>query len=173
MLYDHVKLPSSVFRLPSSVFRLLIFFHYVCAKVIYMFIHKTQIRVRYSETDQMSYTYHGAYAQYYELGRVEALRSLGSSYKEMEEQHHIMMPVVTLNQRFVRPAAYDELLTIQTSLRKMPERFMTFHVEIFNEKDKLVNGGSVKLCFIDKHSRKSRMAPDFLVAKLKPFFLND
>jgi len=137
-----------------------------------MFIHKTQIRVRYGETDQMSYTYHGVYAQYYELGRVEALRSLGYSYREMEEKGAVMMPVMSLNQRFVRPAVYDELLTIQTTLRKMPERFITFHVEIFNDAGKLVNGGSVKLCFLDKHSRKSRLAPDVLVEKLNPFFPN-
>ncbi len=145
---------------------------YVCFKLSAMFIHKTQIRVRYAETDQMSYTYHGVYAQYYELGRVEALRSLGYSYKEMEEKDDVMMPVMTLHQRFVRPAMYDELLTIQTTLRNMPERFITFHVEIFNEKGKLVNGGSVKLCFLDKHSRKSRVAPDVLVDKLNPYFSN-
>ncbi len=138
-----------------------------------MFVHETQKRVRYSETDQMGYTYYGVYASYYEIGRVEALRSLGCTYKGMEEDFKVMMPVMALNQRFIRPARYDELLTIKTSLLKIPQRFITFNVEIFNENNKLVNGGSVKLCFIDSESRKSKMAPDFLIEKLKPFFPND
>jgi len=121
----------------------------------------------------MSYTYHGIYAQYYEIGRVEALRSLEFSYKNMEEQLGVMMPVVSLNQRFVRPATYDELLTVQTSLRKMPKRFITFHVEIFNEANKLVNGGTVRLCFLEKESRKSTICPELLTERLKPFFPND
>ena len=135
-----------------------------------MYSHRFQKRVRYGETDQMGYLYYGNYAQYYEIGRVEMLRSLGLTYKYMEEERGVMMPVMSLNTRYVRPAHYDELLTIETTLRKLPGQFITFHVEIFNERNKLVNGGSVKLCFVDKHANKSIKAPEFLLEKLIPHF---
>jgi len=135
-----------------------------------MYQHDFQKRVRYGETDQMGYLYYGNYAHYYEIGRVEMLRSLGLTYKSMEEEHGILMPVMSLQMRFVRPAYYDELLTIRTALRKLPDQFITFYVEIFNEKNKLVNGGSVKLCFVDKNSNKTIAAPNYLLDKLKPYF---
>ena len=118
----------------------------------------------------MGYLYYGNYAQYYEIGRVEMLRSLDLTYKSMEEEHGILMPVMTLQSRFVRPAYYDELLSIRTTLRKFPDKFITFHVEIFNEKEELVNGGSVKLCFVDRDTQESIHAPAFLLEKLRPYF---
>ena len=136
-----------------------------------MFIHETQIRVRYGETDQMGYLYYGTYAQYYEVGRAEAIRSLGLSYKEMETVHGVMMPVMSLQMRFVRPALYDDLLTIRTTLRHLPTDTMTFHVEIFNEKKKLVNGGSVKLCFVEMKTNQSVPTPQYLLNSLKSFFI--
>jgi acyl-CoA thioester hydrolase len=127
-------------------------------------------RVRYGETDRMGYLYYGNYAQYYEIGRVEWLRNCGISYKEMEELHGIIMPVVSLQMRYVRPALYDELLTIRTTLKALPDRFVTFQMEIFNESHKLVNGGTVRLCFVHSPSGKSVHAPDFLLQKLQPYF---
>lgn len=127
-------------------------------------------RVRYGETDQMGYLYYGQYAQYYEIGRVEMMRSLGIRYKELEEIHHVMMPVVSLQMRFVRPAYYDEMLTIRTSVRKMPDKFITFDVEIRNEKGKLVNGGSVRLCFVDIKTQQTILAPEYIKEKLLPYF---
>ncbi len=135
-----------------------------------MYSYDFKKRVRYGETDQMGYLYYGNYAQYYEIGRVEMLRSLGLTYKEMEQDHGIWMPVVAMEMRFVRPAFYDELLTIRTTLRQLPEKFITFHVEIFNEKNKLLNGGSVKLCFLEAKSGQTISAPEFLLAKLQPHF---
>jgi acyl-CoA thioester hydrolase len=135
-----------------------------------MFIHETQVRVRYGETDQMGYLYYGKYAEYYEVGRAEAIRSLGLSYKEMEAKHRTMMPVMSLQMRFVRPALYDDLLTVRTILRQLPLENITFHHEIFNEKKKLVNGGSVKLCFVDMETNKTVVTPSFLVDVLRGFF---
>lgn len=135
-----------------------------------MYSYDFKKRVRYGETDQMGYLYYGNYAQYYEIGRVEMLRSLGLTYKEMEQEHGIWMPVVSMEMRFVRPGFYDELLTIRTTLRQLPEKFITFHVEIFNEKSKLINGGSVKLCFLEAKSGQTISAPEFLLAKLRPHF---
>lgn len=130
----------------------------------------THIRVRYSETDQMGYCYYGNYAQYYEVGRAELIRSLGLSYQKMESEYGILMPVMTLNIRYVRPALYDELLKVSTTLRKMPHETMTFYTEIFNEKNELLNGGHVKLGFIQAKDKKSTIAPNYLIDQLKPYF---
>lgn len=135
-----------------------------------MLIHEFQKRVRYGETDQMGYLYYGNYAQYYEIGRVEMLRASGLTYREMEQERGVLMPVVSLQMRYVRPAYYDELLTIRTTLRRLPDKFITFEVEIFNENRKLVNGGSVRLCFVDAKSGTTIPAPEFLLEKLKAHF---
>jgi acyl-CoA thioester hydrolase len=135
-----------------------------------MLTTSTTHRVRYAETDQMGYCYYGNYAMLYEIGRVEMLRDMGLSYAAMESEMGVMMPVMSLNQRFVRPGRYDELLTIETTLRKLPVDTITFHVEIRNKKGKLVNGGSVKLCFVDVASGKSVVAPEYLLKKLNPSF---
>ena len=135
-----------------------------------MYHHEFKKRVRYGETDQMGYLYYGNYAQYYEIGRVEMLRSLGLTYRSMELEEGIMMPVVSMQVRYVRPALYDELITIKTSLRKPPGKFITFHMELFNEKGKLINGGTVKLCFVDKNTNRTVLAPHFLTHKLAPYF---
>lgn len=133
----------------------------------------THHRVRYGETDQMGYLYHGHYALLYEVGRTEALRELGLTYADMERTHRVMMPVMSLNQRFVRPARYDERLRIVTTLRHLPERTITFHIEIFNERDKLVSGGSVKLCFVHTETGRSVAVPDYLLQTLRPYFEED
>ena len=135
-----------------------------------MFSYDTQVRVRYGETDQMGYLYYGNYAQYYEVGRAEAIRALGISYKMLEETHGILMPVMSLEMRFVRPALYDELLTVRTILREMPVENIVFHMEIFNERKKLVNGGRVKLCFVESKTNKTILTPPYLSDKLQPFF---
>ena len=135
-----------------------------------MFTHQTEARVRYGETDQMGYLYYGNYAQYFEVGRAEMIRSIGLTYAAMEKEHKILMPVMSLNMRFVRPALYDELIKITTTLRELPNKTITFHHELFNEKNKLVNGGSVKLCFVDATTNRSVSAPEFLLEKLRPHF---
>jgi len=128
-----------------------------------MLVHKHQLRVRYGETDQMGYLYYGHYPAYYEVARAEMIRSLGFTYRRLEEELNVMMPVMSLNMRYVRPAKYDDLLTIETTIRKIPDQFMTFHHEVFNASGKLLNGGSVKLGFINADDRESRTAPTLLV----------
>jgi acyl-CoA thioester hydrolase len=135
-----------------------------------MYQHSTSLRVRYGETDQMGYLYYGHYAQYYEVGRVETIRSLGLSYKELEEVHGIWLPVVSVEMRFVRPAFYDDLVTVQTEIRQMPDAYITFHTEIFNEKGKLLNAGKARLCFFDAAAKKVVPAPAMLSERLKPYF---
>ncbi|MEM1323991.1 MAG: thioesterase family protein [Bacteroidota bacterium] len=136
-----------------------------------MFEYQTSARVQYGETDQMGFLYHGNYARYYELGRVESLRSLGLTYKRMEEELGVLMPVLTMNMRFVRPAHYDELLMVKTTLRKLPQQFITFHMEIFNENTELINGATVKLGFLEATGKTSIPCPEFLLECLRPFFV--
>ncbi len=119
----------------------------------------------------MGYLYYGNYAEYYEVGRVETIRSLGLTYKELEEVHGIWLPVVSLEMRFVRPAYYDDLLTVRSEIRKLPDEHIVFHVEIFNEKRKMVNAGTVRLCFFEAKTRKVVPAPEHLLEKLRPFFV--
>ncbi len=135
-----------------------------------MYSHDTQLRVRYGETDQMGYLYYGRYAEYFEVGRVETIRSLGLTYKELEDNYGIWLPVVSLEMRFVRPAYYDDLLTVHTEIRRLPDEYITFHCEIFNEKRKLINAGTVRLCFFAAATKKVVPAPEHLLEKLRPFF---
>ena len=135
-----------------------------------MYSHDFQLRVRYGETDQMGYLYYGRYAEYYEVGRVETIRSLGMSYKELEEVHGIWLPVVSLESRFVRPAHYDDLLTLHTEIRRLPDQYITFHTEIFNERRKLLNVGRVRLCFFDSAEKKVVSAPEMLLERLRGHF---
>lgn len=135
-----------------------------------MYSHDHQLRVRYGETDQMGYLYYGRYAEYFEVGRVETIRSLGLSYKVLEEVYGIWLPVVSMEMRFVRPAYYDDLLTIHTEIRKLPDTYISFHTEILNDRRKLVNGGTVRLCFFEAASKKVVPAPEHLLEKLRPYF---
>jgi acyl-CoA thioester hydrolase len=135
-----------------------------------VYSHDLQLRVRYGETDQMGYLYYGRYAEYYEVGRVETIRSLGLSYKELEDKYGIWLPVVSMEMRFVRPAHYDDLLTVHTEIRRLPDEYISFHTEILNEGRKLVNAGTVRLCFFSPGQKKVVPAPEYLLEKLRPFF---
>lgn len=135
-----------------------------------MYAHDCQVRVRYAETDQMGYLYYGNYAQFYEVGRVETMRSIGLTYKELEEVHGIWLPVVSLESRFIRPAYYDELLTLHTEIRHLPNQYITFYTDIYNEKGKLLNAGRVRLCFLDSAAKKPIIAPDILLQHLRDYF---
>jgi acyl-CoA thioester hydrolase len=135
-----------------------------------MYIHETQIRVRYGETDQMNYLYYGNYALYYEVGRTESLRSLGFSYKALEESG-IGLPVVKLESEYFRPAFYDDLITVKTRLESLPEGSeITFISELFNEKGKLLNRGKVTLVFYNMHLKKKTDIPSDLKATLALYF---
>ncbi len=133
-----------------------------------LYSHSTQLRVRYGETDQMGYVYYGNYALYYETGRVEMLRSLGMSYRSMEEQG-IMLPVLSLNCKYIRPAKYDDLLTVTTQLIELPNTRICFNYEIHNEEQTLVNKGDTTLVFVNKATGKPMLAPTWFLDKLTTF----
>ena len=135
-----------------------------------MYNHQTQIRVRYSETDRMNYVYYGNYAQYFEVARVEALRNLGISYKELEEVDGVMLPVLDYQISFKKPAFYDEVLTIKTKIPKLPQARIYFEYETFNEKQELINTASTTLVFVNKNSGKPIIAPSRFLNLMEPYF---
>ncbi len=130
----------------------------------------TTVRVRYAETDQMNVVYHGNYAQYFEVARAECIRGFGFTYKEMESLG-VMMPIVDLQIKFLRPAHYDDLLTIKTTLRELPTNHkIEFNHEVYNEKQELLTIGKVILYFIDVSTKARSTMPQIMFEKLLPFF---
>jgi acyl-CoA thioester hydrolase len=137
-----------------------------------MYEHITTLRVRYAETDQMDIVYYGNYAQYFEVGRAESIRGLGFTYKKMEEMG-VRMPVVSMEARFLRPAHYDDLISVKTILKGLPAAHeVQFQHEVYNENNKLLTTGKVVLFFIDIQTGKRTTAPAELLEKLTPYFTN-
>ncbi len=130
-----------------------------------MIKYETKLRVRYADTDQMGYVYYGNYAQYFEVGRVEWLRSLGISYKSLEESN-IMLPVLNLNVNYIKPAKYDDQLTIITILKKKPLVKIEFDIEVYNENKELLTTGQTTLVFINIEKNKPTKAPQNLLDKI-------
>lgn len=128
--------------------------------------HQLQIRVRYAETDQMGVVYHGNYAQYFEMGRVEWLRNLGVSYKWMED-NGVMLPVVNLSMNYKKPAKYDDLLTVKTILKSQTGVKIEFDYEIYNEKNELLTTGYSMLVFVDMKSGRPVTPPIYVTEKIK------
>lgn len=122
-----------------------------------------KVRVRYSETDQMGIVYHGNYAQYLEIGRVEMLRNIGASYKLMEERG-VMLPVVSLTMNYKKPAHYDDLLTIKTILKKQASVKLEFDYEIYNENQELLTIANSVLVFVDMKTGRPIVPPDDIKA---------
>ena len=130
-----------------------------------MKIDEIQIRVRYGETDQMGVVYHGNYALYLEMGRIEWLRKLGVSYKKMEESG-IMLPVISLNINFKKSAGYDDVIHVRTELRKVPSVKIEFDYEITNELGEILTTASTTLAFIDMKTKRPVKAPQYILDKL-------
>lgn len=136
-----------------------------------MFVTETQLRVRYGETDQMGYAYYGNYALYFEVARVESLRHVGLSYKLMEDEG-VMMPVLEMHNRFLKPALYDDLLTIKTTVKQLPEATITFDFEVHNEAGILLTTGMVRLVFINKFSKRPCRCPEKFLHQLRGYFIH-
>jgi len=127
-----------------------------------------KVRVRYAETDQMGVVYHGNYAQYFEMGRVEWLRNLGLSYKFMEE-NGIMLPVVSLTMNYKKPARYDDLIRVKTIFKSQTSVKIEFDYEIFNEKEELLTTGTSMLVFVDMKTGRPTLPPKYVSEKLLAF----
>ena len=125
-----------------------------------------EIRVRYGETDQMGVVYHGNYAQYFEIGRVEWLRKFGVSYKQMEEEG-VMLPVISLSINYKKSARYDDLIKVKTQLVKLPSATIEFNYEITNEQGEILTTGNTSLVFIDINRNRPTRCPQYLLDKLQ------
>ncbi|MFB6257777.1 MAG: acyl-CoA thioesterase [Flavobacteriales bacterium] len=131
-----------------------------------MYSSDTKLRVRYGETDRMGYAYYGNYAEYIEVGRVEALRELGYSYRELEDSG-VLLPVLEYWSKFIKPAGYDDLLTVWTMIHEVPETRFPFDYEVLNEQGELLTKARTTLVFVDKDSGRPCQCPEELQASIK------
>jgi acyl-CoA thioester hydrolase len=134
-----------------------------------MYITESNVRVRYGESDRMGYVYYGNYPLYYEVGRTEMLRSLGLTYKDMEDDG-IILPVIHLESNYLLPAVYDDLLTVKTFLKDFPGVRIRFEYEVYNDRNDKLNYGETTLVFTNAKTRKPRRPPDYFIEKVKLFF---
>jgi acyl-CoA thioester hydrolase len=130
-----------------------------------MISNTTEIRVSYANTDKMGYCYYGNYPTFYEIARTELLRKYGLAYKDLEDSG-IMMPVLTLNITYLKPAFYDDVLSINVSINNVPTSRITFLYEVFNQKSELLNKGETTLAFINSNSKRPIKCPQIIIEKL-------
>lgn len=131
-----------------------------------MYISETQIRVRYAEVDKMGYVYYGNYPAYYEVGRTEALRMLGTTYNKLEESG-VMMPVVDMKVQYMKAACYDDLLTIRTVVNEVPDKNMQFFYEVYNEEGVLLNKAETTLVFVSSENMRRVRCPQWMKDLMK------
>jgi acyl-CoA thioester hydrolase len=134
-----------------------------------MIVSETKIRVCYGDTDQMGIVYYGTYARYYEVGRNELIRSIGLTYRQLEEMG-IMLPAHSLEIKYHRSAFYDDLLTVKTFVKSIPKVKFPIYSEIYNEEGVLINSGLVVLAFMNASTRKPCSIPPDFAARMKEFF---
>ena len=134
-----------------------------------MYTTEVKIRVRYGETDRMGYVYYGNYAEYFEVARVEALRNLGFSYRKLEDEG-IMLPVLNYSVKYLKPAYYDDELTIKVTIKEIPMARIRFDYEVYNEKDELTTVADTTLVFINRLANKPCSAPQDFTDALRNFF---
>ncbi|WP_443938923.1 acyl-CoA thioesterase [Pedobacter sp. MW01-1-1] len=135
-----------------------------------MFIHETQVKVRYAETDQMGVVYHGNYAQYYEIARTECFEACsGITYASMEADG-VMLPILELQAKYLKPAFYNEILTIKSIVKELPSVRLKVEYEIYNEANVLINIGSTTLVFVDKQTRRPCHPPVNFMEGVKQYF---
>ncbi len=127
-----------------------------------MIVKETNIRVPYGHTDQMGFVYYGNYPLYYEMGRTESLRSMGTSYKELEDDQ-VLMPVIDMNIKYLKPARYDDLLTIRTIVKELPSTRMKFFYEIYNQSGELLNQGETTLIFLSQQRNRPVRCPQWML----------
>ena len=134
-----------------------------------MYSHAVKYRVCYADTDQMGYVYYGNYARLYEIARVETLRSLGVSYKSLED-NGIGLPVAEHYTKFIAPGLYDDELTVICQVDMLPTAKIVFSYRIKNEDGVLINEGKTTLVFMDLKTKKVIKAPDFIMNALMPYY---
>jgi acyl-CoA thioester hydrolase len=135
-----------------------------------MFVHESKVRVRYVETDQMGVVHHSNYAQYYELARTECFEACsGMSYEQMEAEG-VMLPILDFQSKFLKPAYYNQVLTIKTMVQQLPTVRLPVHYEIYNEANELINTGSTTLVFVNKVTRRPCSPPESFMKNVRQYF---
>ena len=130
---------------------------------------EVKIRVRYGETDRMGFVYYGIYATYFEVARVECLRNIGINYKDMEDGG-ISLPVLEYKIKYIKPAFYDELLTIKIKIKDLPGVRIRFDYETINEAGAILNIAETTLVFVNTQTMKPCQIPNFALEKMKGFY---
>lgn len=131
-----------------------------------MITSENSIRVRYDEVDKMGYVYHGNYAKYYHISRTELLREAGICDKELEK-HLVILPIIEMNIKYLKPVFYDDIIMIKTSLHDEPITRMTFFQEVYNQNNELINEATSILVFVNSLTRKPTRVPDIISKKLQ------
>lgn len=135
-----------------------------------MFVYESKVRVRYAETDQMGVVHHGNYAQYYELARTECFEACsGMSYESMEADG-VMLPILEMHAKFIKPALYNQVLTIKSIVKTLPTVRLNVEYEIYNEANELINTGSTLLVFVNKQTRRPCPPPESFMKNVRPYF---
>ena len=130
----------------------------------------SEVRIRYSETDQMHFVYNGKYFDFFEVGRAEMMRELNLTYKEIEERG-FGMPVIETFIKFKNPAYYDEVLSIESRVEKLPElKVHIDHTITCPERNKIIVEGYVELVFLNSETKKLSRPPDFFINAIKKYF---
>ncbi|QPH39819.1 acyl-CoA thioesterase [Pedobacter endophyticus] len=135
-----------------------------------MFTYETKVRVRYAETDQMGVVHHGNYAQYYEIARTECFEACsGMSYEAMEDEG-VMLPILEMTSKFLKPARYNQVLTVKSIVKTLPTVRIKVDYEVYNESNELINVASTTLVFVDKATRKPCHPPESFMKNVRTFF---
>ncbi|MDR1055266.1 MAG: acyl-CoA thioesterase [Prevotellaceae bacterium] len=133
-----------------------------------MYTYETRLTTRYGETDKMGVIYHANYINYYEIARTEMIRNLGYPYRIMENEG-IMMPVIEVQSKYIKPAYYDEELIIRTTVKELPTSRIVFHYEVYSSQNELLNTGKAVLVFMDVKTRRPRRPPEKLLQILQQY----
>ena len=128
------------------------------------------LRVAYSDIDKMEFVHHSNYLKYYENARWEAMRELGIPYNSIEESG-IYMPVISMQITYIKPAFYDEVLTVNTTIKEMPAVTIKFYYELINELGELINKAEITLAFIKSLTLKPCHPPEYCIDVLRKFIL--
>lgn len=134
-----------------------------------MYSYSIDVRVRYADTDQMGFVYHGNFLIYYEVARTESLRNLGIAYKDLEAAG-VMMPVFDFYCKFFKPARYDDVLTIKVLIPQFPGVKIHFNYEIYNQHQELINTGHTILVFLNKETERPVRMPENMKKVLDPYY---
>ncbi|MEJ5994972.1 thioesterase family protein [Pedobacter sp. Du54] len=135
-----------------------------------MFVYESKVRVRYIETDQMGIVHHANYVQYYELARTECFEACsGMSYATMEAEG-VMLPILEIQSKYLKPAYYNQVLTIKSIVKELPSVFLYVEYEIYNEEKELINTGKTTLVFVRKESRKPCRPPKNFMKNVTQYF---